>query len=327
MMCSDSLRRGEVRYIECLGRQFVVWRGKDAGKVHAMKAFCPHLGANLAQGRVRGDCIECSFHAWRFTGDGRVAEVPYSEQITDRTVTESFPVREVHGQVFLYYRNRGPEQRGDETPPYDVPRIREVDEGSFVFRGHHDAGRVNMHIIEFAENAADLAHFRPVHGRYCIPWTQVRVPGIDIEHTAEWGLETDRSWAMYFTDHAVLKVFGRRIEKTRGGARIAFAGPGSVVTFRFTLPGRGEIEMFQTHLPIAPLEQQVDFRWFADRKLPRLLVWYVIGNWISQWARDIEIWENKIYLSSPTLCRDDGPIFRMRRWYQQFIPEEPPSSV
>ena len=24
----------------------------------------------------------------------------------------------------------------------------------------------------------------------------------------------------------------------------------------------------------------------ADRRLPRFLVWYVVGNWISQWARE-----------------------------------------
>ena len=104
-----------------------------------------------------------------------------------------------------------------------------------------------------------------------------------------------------------------------------------MVKFRFTIPDRGAIEMYQTHLPIEPLEQQVNFRWFADRRLPRWLVWYVVGNWISQWARDIAIWETKIYRRHPQLCAGDGPLLRLRQWYRQFLPathaaDEPESS-
>ena len=41
--------------------------------------------------------------------------------------------------------------------------------------------------------------------------------------------------------------------------------------------------------------------------MPRPLVYYVVGSWISQWRGDIEIWENKIYRSKPVLSRADGP--------------------
>ena len=70
------------------------------------------------------------------------------------------------------------------------------------------------------------------------------------------------------------------------------------------------------------MEQHVHFEWFAHRRLPRLLVWYVVGNWITQWQQDIEIWENKIHRRSPRLCGDDGPVFELRKWYAQFVPEQ-----
>ena len=312
---SASLRPGDLRYVECLGRQLVLWRGENA-EAHVMSAFCPHLGANLSHGRIRGDCIECPFHRWRFDGHGRAAKVPYSEHIPDGVLTEPFPLREVHGQVFMYHGC------GDSAPPpYPAPDIPEVDAGKFVFRGAYDAGRVGMHILEFAENSVDRAHFQPVHGRMRIPWTQVVVPGVHIEHKADWRLDPEVPWKMYFFDDAHLRIFGLPMEGAGATARISFFGPGGVVKFRFTIPGRGDIEMYQTHLPIGPLEQQVDFRWFADRRLPRWLVWYIVGNWISQWARDIEIWENKIYREHPRLCRDDGPVFRLREWYGQFLPD------
>ncbi len=43
--------------------------------------------------------------------------------------------------------------------------------------------------------------------------------------------------------------------------------------------------MFQTHAPVEPLKQQVICRWFAARRIPRILVFYVKGNWISQGGR------------------------------------------
>ena len=316
---STALRAGDIRYIECLGRQLVLWRGAD-GEAHAMHAFCPHLGANLSFGSIRGDCIECPFHRWRFTGDGRAAHVPYSDHIPEGVLAQTFPLQEVHGQVFVFHACDDAAGRPSVAPPYAVPRAAEVDDGTFVWRGAHDAGRVRMHILEFAENAVDRAHFQPVHGRMRIPWTQLRVPGVDIEHDADWCLDPDVPWKMYFIDKTALRVFGRRIEATGANARVSFYGPASLVRFRIEIPDRGDIDLWQTHLPVGPLEQQVHFRWFADRRLPRWLVWYVVGNWISQWARDIEIWENKTYLCSPRLCRADGPVFRLRRWYGQFLP-------
>ncbi len=37
-----------------------------------------------------------------------------------------------------------------------------------------------------------------------------------------------------------------------------------------------------------------------------------------QFADDIPIWENKIYLDKPQLCDGDGPIARLRKWAAQF---------
>ncbi len=120
----------------------------------------------------------------------------------------------------------------------------------------------------------------------------------------------------------MLKIRGRYLERTRASALITFYGPAGVVTFRFTIPGMGEILMFQTHLPRAPLEQQVEFRWFAEPKIPRVLVSYVIGNWVSQWQNDVQIWENKIHRARPLLVQEDGPIMRLRRWFAQFHPPQ-----
>ena len=320
LLSSKSLGCGQVRYVECLGRALVVWRSEDADDVFAMTAFCPHLGANLAHGRVRGDRIECPFHAWQFTGDGRAASVPYSDAVPTRVATESFPVQEVHGQIFMYHRGGGAMQQAGEDVPYPVPRIPEVDDGTFAFRGRYNAGRIHAHMIELIENAADPAHFGYLHNRMTLPWTHVPIPGVELDYKAHLDFDDDREpHRIPLLVETVLKVFGRRIERTRARTRVTFTGAGSIVNLRIAIPRVGDVEIVQSQLPIAPLEQQVDFLWFADRRVPRIAVWYAVGNWISQWWNDVRIWENKTFTKPPRLCRADGPVMRLRSWYRPFF--------
>ncbi|MYF00655.1 MAG: hypothetical protein F4234_10905 [Gammaproteobacteria bacterium] len=270
---SAAIGRGEVRELECFGREFILRREQTSSDIEISSAAGSH------------------------------------------------PADEVHGQILVYFRDEKAIQDADAEPPYPAARIAEVDAGQFVHRGSYDAGRVHMHIVEFAENGADYAHFQPIHGRMRIPWTQIPVPGVRINHSASWKLDPERKWVSYFLNATQLEIFGKPIEGAGGSAQVMFYGPASMNYFRFRIPKIGEIEMIQSHLPVRPLEQQVDFRWFADRKIPRLLVSYVVGNWISQWRRDIGIWENKIYREVPALAANDGPVYRMRRWYRQFLPE------
>lgn len=320
---SSELRRGQIRYLECLGQQMVVYRSDSDDSVHAMAAFCPHLGANLAGGCVKAGHLQCPFHGWEMAGDGRVAHIPYAKRLPTRSLQATWPIREQYGQIFIYHRG-GCSPDSSVAPPYEMPRVPDLDDGRLVFRGKHEAGSVHMHLLEFAENSVDFQHFGPLHGKMFVPWTRLKVPGIEIQHTAAWELDIDPTLKhlAYFKNDAILKVFGKFVESTRASALITFYGPAGVVTFRFTIPDLGEILMFQTHLPLAPLEQKVDFHWFAEPKIPRMLVSYVVGNWVSQWRNDVAIWENKIHRPRPVLVQEDGPIHRLRRWFSQFYSPE-----
>lgn len=313
LMASRSLACGDLRRVACLGRDFMVWRG-ESGVVHGAVLLRSLPTLDPSEGRVVGERVE-------WPGEGQIAAdgiaPPPENAGSSSPVVDLVPVRQVHGQIFLFHVGNG---QVDKAPPYEVPRIPEMDSGQFLFRGERDGGRVRMHLIEFAENSVDFAHFQIIHGRFRIPGTSIPLPGVGIEHKAGWELDEHHPWVAYFTNHAVLRFLGRRIPGAEAKARITFTGPGSVVAFRFAVPGWGDIEMVQTHLPLQPLEQQVHFHWFADRRIPRLLVSYVVGNWIAQWRQDVRIWENKVYRTDPALSSADGPIFRMRQWYRQFLP-------
>jgi cholesterol 7-dehydrogenase len=315
-----DLARGDVRCVDCLGQRLVLFRSDTSDELGLLDANCPHQGANLAGGAVHDGCLQCPFHHWCVAADGRVAAIPYSAQRPASLRTRSWPVREYHGMVVMYYsaqRAAGIEQ----PPPYELDLLGPLLSPSMVFRGALDhPGPVRMHLIEFAENSADFQHFTPLHGRMHVPWTKWLVPFVTVSHSPTWEIDAQRAHVCYFYNDAVLQLRGRRMPSTRARASITFLGPGGLTVFQISIPKLGSVVLFHTHTPTAPLEQTVQFRWYADKRLPRLLVSYVVGSWIAQWRNDIAIWESKHFQQRPMLVPGDGPVLRMRRWYKQFYP-------
>lgn len=309
-LAGSDLRPGEVREVSALGRKIVVFRGED-GAVGALDAFCPHLGAHLGDGRVAGNCLRCPFHGWTFRADGAVDAVPHVAR-PPRARAVAWDVRERDGLILGWWTGEAP------GPADYEPEVHEdVVSGQLTWRGEHVWGDVNMHLVEFPENAVDFAHFDVLHGQMTLPWTQVAIPGLRVVHDARWEPDPERPWVSRFHDDAVLAFRGAVLPSTRAKATITLWGPGGLVSFRFALPELGDILLYQTHLPTAPRTQQVVFRWFADRRIPGPLVWYVVGTWIAQWQADLRVWERKIYLRRPVLSEADGPVHALRRWWAQ----------
>jgi isorenieratene synthase len=77
----DALRRfGEKpRRYQINGEDLVFWRA--AGRLHAAPNACPHLGASLADGRVRDDWLVCPWHGLQLgpAGHGRWRTLPVFE--------------------------------------------------------------------------------------------------------------------------------------------------------------------------------------------------------------------------------------------------------
>jgi len=317
---SSDVAIGQVIEAECLSRRFAVFRS-ESGKVSVLDAACPHLGANLGVGgKVVGENLVCPFHHWEFDGEGKCAHIPYEDKVPSGADGTTYCTREWAGQIVIWF---DAEKR---QPLYEPPIVPELQEGAgYVWRGTYQQ-EVQMHIQEFAENAADFQHFDPLHGRMCLPFTQIEIPGITINHDPEWSCgtiakgpekDTHLSW---FKDKASLNFCGKLIPRTDAKASISIIGQAGLVIFRFETE-LGDICLFQSHRPIDPLRQSCEFSWCAEEKMPRLLVWYVVGNWISQWQNDIEIWENKDYSSKAVFTRNDGPMTKLRRWYKQFYSE------
>jgi 3-ketosteroid 9alpha-monooxygenase subunit A len=51
----------------------------------------------------------------------------------------------------------------------------------------------------------------------------------------------------------------------------------------------------------------------ADRVAAKFADFIGIG-----FGQDVEIWTHKTRIDNPLLCADDGPVYQLRRWYEQF---------
>lgn len=303
------------------GNDAVLFRdAQDA--VRAVNAYCPHMGANLADGDVHDGCIECPFHRWRIDGEGRVAYMPNGQRPQPLHRTSAWVVDDHHGWICGFHTHDRRERGQTPEPPYRLQRVDAIDRGELIHRGDYDAGAVHMHVLEFVENSVDFQHFHPIHGRLRIPWTSIPVPGMQIEHKASWRRDDSAPQVSWFENEAKLAFRGRTIPRSGATARVRLEGPGGVIRFDFRIDANdGRVVMFQSHTPVAPLTQHVRFRWFSDSSVSRIQAAFIVGNWVSQWRQDLGIWCRKIYRSRPLLSPQDGPVPQLRRWYAQFYPK------
>eukprot|EP00483_Globobulimina_turgida_P012120 UN12142 len=217
--------------------------------------------------------------------------------------------------VCVYYDSNGNDKR---VPLYNLPVQHQLlDKSKYALMGSMDYGLINMHIQDFAENAADWAHFGPIHGKMMVPFTQWKMPvlnnwlsirhspamhvgggnSVDSEAIDKGNYGPNNKYFLYFINKAQLEWNGKLIPYTVGHASITFCGPAGICIFKFVLESydpHAEIILFHTNLPQDKMNLRVRFHWYASKKLPRLLVWYTVGQWIAQWTNDIAILENKI---------------------------------
>ncbi len=159
-----ELRKGPVSK-RLLGRDLVAYRA-ESGRVAVMEARCAHLGADLGNGKVVGECLRCPFHEWEYGPDGRCTRVPRVEQPPDFARVLSYPVAERHGRVFFF---------NGRKPLFPLP----------FFAGEREEDYRLAPPCSFTANCPwymvsahgfDLQHFETVHGRRLLGPLEVDSP-------------------------------------------------------------------------------------------------------------------------------------------------------
>ena len=293
----DALETNKPMPLKFFGRKFVAYRAADGSPV-VLDGTCPHLGANLGIGStVDEGGVRCPFHHWRFGPDGKCNDIPYSKVIPPRAKVNSYPARELNGNVYMWHDPEFGE------PDYELPDMAEYRDPKWVQWSlvRRDIKTVPKEIVD---NVADRAHFPFVHGAAIAEFKNTF-----IGHKAT-------QYAMNL--HETLAA-------EPGGGLPSYAtyhGPAYLLTF---LDGPYPAWMLICHTPIDTEHVAV---WYGTmvkyegegEMTPAFHA--VAANYVElgkvAFYQDVEIWENKDPAPQPLLCAGDGPILQARAWYAQF---------
>src|SRR5262249_33065543 len=117
---SDKVIKKKVIPCRLMDRELAVYRGED-GVIRVVDAFCPHMGAHLAEGKVEKNGIRCFFHHWRFDENGTCDEIPcLNHKPSGNIQLKQWHVREEYGLIWVWV--------GEGEPPHNVPKPRDLED-------------------------------------------------------------------------------------------------------------------------------------------------------------------------------------------------------
>ena len=305
---AETFRDGKPHEIWAFGTKLVVWSDSQ-GQLHVLDGYCRHMGGDLTQGTVKGDEIACPFHDWRWGGDGKCKAIPYAKRIPLRARTRTWSTLERNGQLFVWHDSQG----GQPIPEQDIPEIEAATSDAWTDWTWNELDIPNAHCREIIDNVVDMAHFFYIH--YAYP---KYFKNIFEGHTATQFMTSsgrpDMAGAGYGDSDLLLE------------SEASYFGPSYMINpLKTTYKGFViEVILINCHYP-------VDFNSFKlmyglivkkpegidDESAKKIAKKYsdMFGEGFLQ---DVHIWKNKSPIQNPLLCEEDGPVYQLRRWYEQF---------
>ncbi|MFR9731167.1 Rieske 2Fe-2S domain-containing protein [Saccharopolyspora sp. MS10] len=305
---AEPFKDGTPHAVEAFGGKLVVFQSGD-GELHVLDAYCRHMGGDLSQGSVKGDAVACPFHDWRWSGQGRCVGIPYARRIPLRARTRSWLPLERNGQLFVWHDPEG------NPPPPDVviPELPEVGSPEWSDWTWDSVLVEGSHCREIVDNVVDMAHFFYVHHAFPTYFKNV-FDG----HVATQYLNTKGRPDVGSGNYAGQDNLGR--------SEASYYGPSYMIDRLENRHQGTEIEtiLINCHYPVS--ENSFVLQWgVLAKKLPGLtdeqadaMAAKVARSTGAGFLQDVEIWRNKTRIDNPLLCEEDGPVYQLRRWYEQF---------
>jgi 3-ketosteroid 9alpha-monooxygenase subunit A len=307
---AGAFRAGGPHAVAAFGTKLVVF-ADSGGALHVLDAYCRHMGGDLTRGTVKGDAVACPFHDWRWSGDGRCRQIPYARRVPPAARTRSWLTLERNGHLFVWHDPQG-------SPPPDevaIPAIEAVGDAGWTSWTWDSVLVENANCREVIDNVVDMAHFFYIHfafptyfrnvleGHVATQYLQTRSRS-DIGDGANYAPGTDttlRSEASYFgPSYMINKLWHDYHGTTMESVLINCHYPVTPTSFRL-----------QWGVMVRRPAGLSDER--ADRVAAKFAEFIGLG-----FRQDVEIWQHKARVDNPLLCAEDGPVYQLRRWYEQF---------
>ncbi|MCA4724880.1 Rieske 2Fe-2S domain-containing protein [Mycolicibacterium fortuitum] len=301
-----ELGDGKPHGIKVFGQKLVVFRGGD-GRINVLDGYCRHMGGDLAQGKVKGDEIACPFHDWRWGGDGRCKNVPYAKRTPRLARTATWTTLEQDGMLFVWNDPEG------NPPPDDVtiPRIEGAGSDDWT-DWHWYTTVVNANCRELVDNVVDMAHFFYVHGSMPTHFKNIFEGHIATQYMNA-DTRADRD-----------DVGGSTMLGTTSVA--SYYGPAFMIddlTYHYPEADHHSV-LINCHYPIDANSFVLQYgiivkkpEGVSDELAMQSAV--ALGDWVKiGFEQDVAIWKTKARIDNPLLCEEDGPVYQLHRWYEQF---------
>lgn len=306
---SEIYRDGKPHSVEAFGLKIVIFEQAD-GSIAILDSYCPHMGADLGDGEILDGNVACPFHGWRWSGTGECVHIPYSTRIPRKAKLRSWPVMEQNQQLFVYH---DPEEN-PPPPEVAIPAIDAVMNGECM-PWQWQTMVIPANCRELVDNVADA-----MHGQFVHDLSVKRFQNIFEGHTA----------TQNGTFEAIRADDGRgsadEAEKFSFDSSATYYGPAYMIVSQTAhhLGKPVDLYLINAHFPITPESFLLHTGITTKRvdgvsedesiALGRLVAKAAVDTFL----QDIRIWKNKARIDDPVLTEFCGPIYQLRRWYQQF---------
>ena len=308
---AKDFRDGRPHAITAFGTKLVVW-SPTSGDLKVLDGYCRHMGGDLTQGTVKGDEIACPFHDWRWGGDGRCKQIPYARRVPLRARTAAWPTLEQDGMLFVWNDPEGNPPPPDVTIPV-IPGATSDEWTDWIW---YTTTIDNAPCREIIDNVVDMAHFFYVH--YSFP---TYFKNIFEGHVA--------TQLMNGIDREDVRPPSRsgKAPVMNGSSSVAsYHGPSFMIdelTYHYA-DGDARSVLINCHYPIDQDSFVLQYGIIVERRpgIDRATADVMaqrMGDFIKLgFEQDVAIWRTKARVDNPLLCEEDGPVYQLRRWYQQF---------
>jgi phenylpropionate dioxygenase-like ring-hydroxylating dioxygenase large terminal subunit len=307
---TETFRDGSPHEIAAFGTTLVVFASESDGELHVLDGFCRHMGGNLSKGTIKGDSIACPFHDWRWGGNGKCTAIPYARRVPRVARTKSWPTLERNGQLFVWHDPQGSQPTDAVTIPeiegYGTPEWTAWTWNSLLVEGSH--------CREIVDNVVDMAHFFYVH--YAFPRY--------FKNVFEGHIATQYMRSTPRQDIIVGTSYDDPNSTLRSDA--SYFGPSYMIDKLWSEANGMLIEtvLINCHYPVTDHSFVLQYgamvkkpEGVSDEQATQLAATFAEGV-EAGFEQDIEIWKHKAPIDNPLLTDDDGPVYQLRRWYEQF---------
>jgi 3-ketosteroid 9alpha-monooxygenase subunit A len=306
-----DFRDGEPHQVLAFGQKLVVFAGED-GQVNVLDAYCRHMGGDLSQGTVKGNELACPFHDWRWGGDGRCKQIPYARRVPLRARTAAWPTLVQDGLLFVWNDPEG----NPPTEGVTIPRIEGYGDPEYTDWVWYTTTIEGANCREIVDNIVDMAHFFYVHFSFPTYFKNVFEGHVATQFMKGVGREDVRPQREKSGGPA-----------TTGNSSVAsYHGPSFMIddlVYHYEDTDIPSV-LINCHYPIDANSFVLQYGVIV-KKMPGLddaeaeAMARKMGDFIRLgFEQDVAIWKSKARIDNPLLCEEDGPVYQLRRWYEQF---------